>query len=610
VYLFAQDSWKIRSNLTLNYGLRWEVNTPLTDAGKKVQTFVPGQNSTIYPCQLSANSVANFQSFGIANPDCVNTGVLPTGLVVPGDKGIPAGLTNTYYKSFAPRIGMAWSPGATDGILAKIFGGPGKTSVRAGFGIFYNPIEQLVLEQFSAEPPFGGSTFVFNTQFNTPFLNQDGTTIAPNPFNGILSPPRGQPVDWSVFRPILLFGQFPTHLRPQYAEQYNFGIEREVAKDLVLTVQYVGRQGHRLLASQDLNYGRAQTCLDLQNISNLTGDTNLSCGPFSSDNAYFIPAGEIPAGVTLNLPYGSVPSVTGPNPTDISLVGLRRYSSPNCEPTTGVGCPPDGVPVFSSVFTQNTIANSSYNALQASLEKHFSHGLQFLASYTFGKSIDFASTFENLVDPINPRRDRSLSLFDARHRFVFSYVWEFPVPQYQGFKGKLLDGWSVSGITTFQSGFPIRITSLDDLELQSSFDFETPGEPNVVAPFKSVNPKAPTCAFGTGPSSGTGVACQPINAGFDPNNSFTNSTVALGTIGNAPRTICCGPGINNWEFGFLKSTPISERLRLEFRGQLFNAFNHSQFFQPDGNITDGSDFGRIKRARDPRLIQFGLKLIF
>jgi hypothetical protein len=610
VYLFAQDSWKIRSNLTLNYGLRWEVNTPLTDAGKKVQTFVPGQNSTIYPCQLSANSVANFQSFGIANPDCVNTGVLPTGLVVPGDKGIPGGLTQTYYKSFAPRIGMAWSPGATDGILGKIFGGPGKTSVRAGFGIFYNPIEQLVLEQFSAEPPFGGSTFVFNTQFNTPFLNQDGTTIAPNPFNGILNPPRGQPVDWSLFRPILLFGQFPTHLRPQYAEQYNFGIERQLAKDLVLTVQYVGRQGHRLLASQDLNYGRAQTCLDLQNISNLTGDTNLACGPFSADNAYTIPAGEIPKGITLNLPYGSVPSVTGPNANPITLVGLRRYSSPNCEPTTGVGCPPDGVPVFSSIFTQNTIANSAYNALQASLEKHFSHGLQFLASYTFGKSIDFASTFENLVDPINPRRDRSLSLFDARHRFVFSYVWEFPVPQYQGFKGKVLDGWSISGITTFQSGFPIRITSQDDLELQSSFDFETPGEPNVVAPFKSVSPKAATCAFGTGPSSGTGVDCQPINAGFDPNNSFTNSTVALGTIGNAPRTVCCGPGINNWEFGFLKSTPISERLRLEFRGQLFNAFNHSQFFQPDGNITDGSDFGRIKRARDPRLIQFAVKLLF
>jgi hypothetical protein len=591
VYLFAQDSWKIKSNVTLNYGLRWEVNTPLTDVGKKVQTFVPGQNSTVYPCQLGADSIANFQSLGVANPDCVNTGVLPTGLVVPGDKGIPGGLTYTYYKSFAPRIGMAWSPGATDGWLAKIFGGPGKSSIRAGFGIFYNPVEQLVLEQFSAEPPFGGSTFVFNTQFNTPFLNQDGTTVAPNPFNGILNPPRGQPVDWSLFRPILLFGQFPTHLRPQYAEQYNFGIEREVAKDLVLTVQYVGRQGHRLLASQDLNFGNAQTCLDLQKLSDINSDPNLQCGAFFADTAYTVQPGEIPTGFTLHLPYGSVPSVTGPNANPINLVGLRRYSSPNCEPTTGIGCPVDGIPVFSSIFTQNTIANSAYNALQASLEKHFSHGLQFLASYTFGKSLDYASTFENLVDPINPRRNRSLSLFDARHRFVFSYVWEFPVKKYDGWKGKALDGWSISGITTFQSGFPIRITSQDDVELQSSFDFETPGQPNITAPFHNWDVRAHD------------------GFGFDP-TLFTNDTVTPGTIGNAPRTVCCGPGINNWEVGFLKATPLTEKVRMEFRGEIFNVFNHSQFFQPDGNITDGSDFGRVKRARDPRLIQFALKFLF
>lgn len=86
--------------------------------------------------------------------------------------------------------------------------------------------------------------------------------------------------------------------------------------------------------------------------------------------------------------------------------------------------------------------------------------------------------------------------------------------------------------------------------------------------------------------------------------------MTLGTIGNAPRTICCGPGVNNWEFGFLKVTPVGERFRLEFRGELFNVFNHAQFFQPDGNITDGPDFGRVKRARDPRLVQFALKLFF
>jgi len=237
VYLYAQDSWKIKPNLTLNYGLRWELTTPLADAGKKVQTFRPGQTTTIYPCELSPISPL----FGAGN-DCTSTGVTPVGLVVPGDKGVPNGLSNTYYKSFAPRIGMAWSPGAQDGFLGKLFGGPGKTSIRAGFGIFYNPVEQLVLEQFSAEPPFGGSTFVFNTQFNTPFLGQDGATTFPNPFNGILNPPRGQPVDWSLFRPILLFGQAAKNPRTQYAEQYNLTIQRELAKDLVLQVAYVGRQ--------------------------------------------------------------------------------------------------------------------------------------------------------------------------------------------------------------------------------------------------------------------------------------------------------------------------------------------------------------------------------
>ena len=105
-----------------------------------------------------------FQNAGEANPDCDNTGVVPTGLVVPGDQGVPAGLTSTYYKTFAPRLGIAWSPGDS-----------GKTSIRAGWGLFYNPMEQLVLEQFSAEPPFGGSNIINAPLFNTPYLQQDGT---------------------------------------------------------------------------------------------------------------------------------------------------------------------------------------------------------------------------------------------------------------------------------------------------------------------------------------------------------------------------------------------------------------------------------------------------
>jgi len=525
LYLFAQDSYKIRSNVTLNYGLRWELNTPQADAGQKVQTFRPGQATTIYPCQLSAASQATLGfPDGNCNPGGSAQAVFPLGLVVPGDRGIPKGLSNTYYKSFAPRIGVAWSPDAKDGFLGKLFGGAGKTSIRTGFGIFYNPVEQLVLEQFSAEPPFGGSTFVFNTQFNTPFLGQDGSTTFPNPFNGILNPPRGQPVDWSVFRPILLFGQAAKNPRTQYAEQYNLTIQREVAKDLVLQMAYVGRQGHRLLASQDLNPGNPQTCVDLINIIG-------QCGPFLADSPYSF---TLPAGTTFHLPYASPATPGGPNipcpivnapaactitgapgGTPITLVGTRPYSSPFCDPLSGNGCPSDGVPVISDIFTQNTISNSAYNGFQASLEKRFSHGLQFEAAYTYGKSIDNASTFESLVDPVNPKRNRALSLFDARHRFVFSYYWELPVPKYEGFKGKTLNGWAMSGITTFQAGFPIRITEQDDIELQSSFDFETPGQPNIAAPFQKLDPRGPG------------------NLGFNP-GAFTENTVLPGTIGNEP----------------------------------------------------------------------------
>ena len=217
IYLFAQDSWKIRPNLTLNYGLRWEYNQPLYDAGLRYQTFRPGQATTTYPCQLTADSQA---ALGYADTNCNPGGsaaaVFPLGLVVPGDKGVPKGLTDNYYKSFAPRIGIAWDPK-----------GNGKTTVRGGWGLFYNPIEQLVLEQFQAEPPFGGSSLLSEGLFSTPFVLQDGT-VAPNPFNGILSPPHGTPTDWSAFRPILLFGELEPKLRSQYTAQYNLGIQHQL----------------------------------------------------------------------------------------------------------------------------------------------------------------------------------------------------------------------------------------------------------------------------------------------------------------------------------------------------------------------------------------------
>jgi hypothetical protein len=592
LYLFAQDSWKIRPNVTLNYGLRWELNTPMADISKHVQTFRPGQVSTVYPCMNTVNT------------DC--SSMTPVGLVVPGDKGVPNGLTQTYYKAFAPRIGIAWSPGNS-----------GKTSIRAGWGLFYNPIEQLVLEQFSAEPPFGGSTFPFNTLFNQPFLDQSGTFSYPNPFglsslggvNGILNPKPGQGVDWGLFRPNTLFGQFQPHLRSQYSAQYNLTIQRQLTNDMKFQVGYVGSQGHRLLATHDINFGNPQTCLDINDA--LGAGT---CGPYFADTAFTIPKGTVTGPNGLHLPYGpNGPTVIPANTTlanDVTLVGLRRYSSPQCDPMTGTGCPADGIPVFSSIFTQDTISNSAYNSLQASLDKRFSQGLQFTAAYTFSKSFDQASSFEGILNPIDPRISRSLSAFDARHRLVFSYYWELPFHKYSGATGKLLNGWALSGITSFQTGFPVQITSLADNELMYSFDFELPGKPNQIAPFHTLRPQSNNNYF-FDPNSFTENATdssqplcsqQAVFGCFDPS--------LFGSLGNARRTICCGPHISDTDFAILKTTRINENVHVDFRAEFFNIFNHTQFFNPDGNTSDGAQFGQVSQVRDPRLVQFALKFFF
>ena len=563
LYLFAQDSWKIKPNLTLNYGLRWELDTPLADKAQHVQTFRPGQASTVFPC-------------GGPNTDCTSQDAV--GLVVPGDPGVPAGMTSTYYKAFAPRIGLAWSPGSS-----------GKTSIRAGWGLFYNPMEQLVLAQFGAEPPFGGSTFVYETQFNQPFLGQDGATTYLNPFNGVLNPKRGTPQDWAIFEPLLLFGDFQPHLRTQYSAQYNLTVQRELSRDMKLELAYVGTQGHRLLATHDINYSNPQTCLDLNSI--LGSGT---CGQFTEDAPFFIPGGTV-LPTDLHLPYAQnhsvIPAGTTIGPNGITLVGLRPYSSPQCDPMTGTGCPVNGVPVYSSIFAQDTIASSAYNSLQASLEKRFAHGLQFTAAYTWSKSIDEASSFEGILNPLPGAHNYAPSLFDARHRFVISYYWQLPIRKYNGFAGKVLDDWAVSGITTYQTGFPIRITSSADNELMNSFDFELPGEPNQIEPFTHQRPQ------------------DNSNYYFNNTSIFDNSSV-FGYVGNAPRTICCGPGISQTDFVLMKNIAVTERTHAEFRAEVFNLFNHTQFYNPDGNITDGSQFGQVTQVKDPRLMQFALKLYF
>jgi hypothetical protein len=495
-------------------------------------------------------------------------------LVFPGDPGVPPGLTTTYYKAFAPRLGIAWDPK-----------GDGKTSIRGGWGLFYNPIEQLVLEQFSAEPPFGISLTTSNTLFSTPYVSQSGGVL-PNGANGVLDPKPGTALDWSLFEPILLFGEFQPHMRTQYAAQYNLTIQHEIARGTQLQVGYVGSQSHRLLASYDVNRANPQTCLDINVIS---PDT---CGAFGEDSQYqitvpanFVGANGLPG---FHLPDGTLLKPTAD--TNLNLVGLRPFSSPNCIPTTGVGCPVDGIPVFSNIFAEDTRSASNYNSLQVSLDKRFAKGFQTQIAYTWSKSIDQASSFEDFLDPTDSRRTRSLSLYDARHRFVASYYWDLPFPKRSGFVGKLTNGWALSGITQFQSGFPIRIFSYGDENFTgNSSGFSSPTFPDLVSKFHTQDPKKNGLYY------------------FDPAQFQPQ---APGTQGNSPRTVCCGPGLDNTDFSVQKNTAINEHFRTEFRLDIFNAFNHTKFINPDGIFSDGSNFGLITRAADPRLMQVALKLFF
>jgi hypothetical protein len=272
-------------------------------------------------------------------------------------------------------------------------------------------------------------------------------------------------------------------------------------------------------------------------------------------------------------------------------VGLRPYSSPTCNPFTGAGCPADGVPVFSDIFAEDTIANSSYNAFEAMLEKRFSHGLQFQASYTLSKSLDDGSTFEETLDPFNFRASRALSLFNSHQRFVVSYDWELPIPQHKGFAGKVLNDWAVSGITQFQSGFPIRLDTENDNELIASIFFLGTEAPQQVAPFQKLNPKS--------------------NSGFWFNpNDFQDPQLGHFNIGTQ-RSICCGPGLDQWDFSVHKKIAITEDKYFQFRAEIFNIFNHTNFYNPDGHFSDGPTlFGKITQAQDPRLVQFALKFMF
>jgi hypothetical protein len=260
-------------------------------------------------------------------------------------------------------------------------------------------------------------------------------------------------------------------------------------------------------------------------------------------------------------------------------------------------------PRFDDINLLESRATSNYNALQARFQQRLARGFTALASYTWSKSIDDASNFfSSAGDPNFPQNsnnvaaERGRSNFDVRHRLSVSYSWALPFGKNQkylddnGFLSTVLTGWETYGIITAQSGRPFTVALLPEIDNsgtgRSILGFGANDRPNLIGNPELSNPT-------TGQWFNTSAFAFP----------------APGTFGNAGRNILDGPGFHNVNVSLMKNTALSERLNLQFRAEAFNLFNHPNFNLPD-NFLGSPTFGRITSARDPRHIQFGLKLLF
>jgi hypothetical protein len=516
-YVFAQDEWHLRKNFTITYGLRYEYNSPKFDTQGRSFSIVPGQHSTRF-----ANA--------------------PIGLLFPGDQGAPKGANFPDRNNFAPRLGFAWDPF-----------NDGKTSIRAGFGVFYDVLKGEDSLQFNGQAPFFGYVDMYfpslagNPTSDPGYLTQPFLAAgATNPFP---SKPPAANIDFGAegFLPFGGGGVYfvDPHLRTPYTYQFNFSIERDLTRGLVLETNYVGSATHKQTALVDQN-----------------------------------------------------PFILG---TDTRLL--------NTQP----GILSDGSNGFSYLLTFGNLVNSNYNSLEASLTKHLAENRRlgssyFTLAYTWGKSIDNSSGFRNVnsrVPYYNHELFRAVSDYNIAQRIAFSGGWDLPFDQlWASGPKRLTKGWSLYPILTWRTGFPM------DISAQLPTRRTVPGpsgagdgslvRANLTTSNVSIFDPHQTKTF----NGATG------SFWFDPTVFNTNYNPAVFTYGTYPRNYLRGPHRGNLDFAVAKKTAIfGERLNAEFRAEFFNIFNHAEFELPTLNIQDPS-FGQISSTYDPRIIQLALRLTF
>jgi hypothetical protein len=426
--------------------------------------------------------------------------------------------------------------------------GNSKWLVTSAYGIFY-------------EPYYTGQGGPLQSPISAPpYLQTQQISLTPSTFLNFADPYNGNPPPDGTFATPLTNLTLAPNLPLPYSEDWDLNVQRSLGSDLLLEVGYVGTKGTKLPRFVEGN------------------------------PAVYIPGFD---------------SSGNPISTSGNADQRRLFSGCTLAPTS----PPC---TYSSTGLIEGIANSSYNALEASLTKRFSHGISFLASYTYSKSIDDASSFnmtgsaakpvagENDLaqDPFNLAAERGRSLFDARNRFVLSYQWSLPFwKQPHGWYQHVLASWQVNGIVTLMSGTPFTVFDSTDFSVQGS-------APEITGFFSN----RPNLVAGQNPNSGPHTPGAWLNrTAFQQITQDPNSPVQQ--FGSAGRNIAQGPGYANWDFSALKNIRVTEGKEFQFRAEFFDFLNHPNFRLPDSDISSPT-FNQILAAQDPRLFQLALKFLF
>jgi hypothetical protein len=635
---YLQDDIKVNRKLTVNVGVRWELDGFPDDTS--------GQFANVWASQLAK---VNTGSYFLNNPTGTLVGfAVPTnfdvkqfGLTAPnGASGVHVNSNKTLvpgtpWHNFAPRFGVAWQP----------FGE--RLVVRVGYGWFYDRVygNLLIDNQLNLTPYSGAGS--------GPFPQSLGNTLH-NPFEaGSSLPTSPTPLVWTpryircpgactTDGTFISSGLGYTSDSPQMANrlpliyEYNVDLQYEFARNWIADIGYVGSHGIHIY-----NWSQAINVAHL-----VAGAPN---EPTARQNSELIAA---------SLPFNDPANTT---PVTVNTTGNVD------ERVSYLGFAPGGV------GTTNTNGDTLYNSLQAQLKHQFSHGFLLQVAYTWSKAITNVNSSEagnginppgqviygasNSNNPLDLRQQYGPAAFNRPQRVVISYTYDLPWKRTEGLSGKLLSGWNISGVTTIQDGLPFTITDSQGGSIffgtgtDSRGALASPSACSAVTgncksavplinsgstkqrattnwlntsafiPLNSINSTSPYCIGGTPNTHGPGLATDPCGAAFRAPNTFFPGDpgdpgaplVGAGTgFGNSGVGIISGPGQFNFDMSLIKNTKLTEGITLQFRTEFYNIWNHAQFAPPFGNdVSTPSTFGKITAtSTTPRVIQFGVKLLF